>query len=80
MLEMAILAGTAVIFRKAFEVETVHDHLFQRVHVPNNEVFGFWETVIMVWVLGKYMIIRYLDPLNAVPLLGRVVDLQTCNC
>ena len=34
----------------------------QRVHVPNNEVLGFWVIVIIVQVLGKYMIIMYLDP------------------
>ena len=33
-----------------------------RVHVPNNLVLGFWVIVIIVQVLGKYMIIRYLDP------------------
>ena len=34
----------------------------QRVHVPNIWVVGFWVIVIMVQVLGRYMIIRYLDP------------------
>ena len=34
----------------------------QRVHVPNNQVLGFWVFIILVQVLGKYMIIRYLDP------------------
>ena len=33
-----------------------------RVHVPNNRVPGVWVIVIIVQVLGKYMIIRYLDP------------------
>ena len=33
-----------------------------RVHVPNNWVLGFWVIVIIVQALGKYMIIRYLDP------------------
>ena len=33
-----------------------------RVHVPNNQVLGFWVIVIIVQVLGKYMIIGYLDP------------------
>ena len=33
-----------------------------RVHVPNNWVLGIWVIVIIVMVLGKYMIIRYLDP------------------
>ena len=33
-----------------------------RVHVPNNEVLGFWVVVIIVQVLGKYMIIEYLHP------------------
>ena len=36
--------------------------LTQRVHVPNNLVLGIWAIVIIVQVLGKYMIIRYLDP------------------
>ena len=34
----------------------------QRVHVPNNQVLGIWAIVVIVQVLGKYMIIRYLDP------------------
>ena len=33
-----------------------------RVHVPNNWVLGCWVIGIVVQVLGKYMIIRYLDP------------------
>ena len=33
-----------------------------RVHVPNNWVLGFWVIVIIVQVLGKYMIIKCLDP------------------
>ena len=33
-----------------------------RVHVPNNWLLGFWVKVIIVQVLGKYMIIGYLDP------------------
>ena len=33
-----------------------------RVQVPNNWVLGFWVIVIIVQVLGKFMIIRYLDP------------------
>ena len=33
-----------------------------RVHVPNNWVLRVWAIVIVVQVLGKYMIIRYLDP------------------
>ena len=33
-----------------------------RVHVPNNWVLGIWVIVILVQVLGKYMIVRYLDP------------------
>ena len=36
--------------------------LSQRVHVPNNWVLGFSVIVIIVQVLGKSMIIRYLDP------------------
>ena len=35
--------------------------LTQRVHVPNNLVLGFWVMVVIVQVLGRYMIIRYLD-------------------
>ena len=34
----------------------------QRVQVPNNLVLGFWVIVILVQGLGKYVIIRYLDP------------------
>ena len=34
----------------------------QRVHVPNIWVVGFWVIVIIEQVLGRYMIIRYLDP------------------
>ena len=37
-------------------------HISQRVHVPNNLVPGIWVIVIVVQVLSKYMIIRYLDP------------------
>ena len=33
-----------------------------RVQVLNDWVLGFWVIVIVVQVLGKYMIIRYLDP------------------
>ena len=33
-----------------------------RVHVPNNWVLRVLVIVIVVQVLGKYMIIRYLDP------------------
>ena len=33
-----------------------------RVQVPNNSGSGFWAIVIIVEVLGKYMIIKYLDP------------------
>ena len=29
--------------------------------VPNNLVLGFWVMVIIVQIVGKYMIIRYLD-------------------
>ena len=35
---------------------------FQRVHVPNNLVLGFWVIEIIVPVLGKDMTTRYLDP------------------
>ena len=34
----------------------------QRVQVPNDEVLGFWVVVLLAQALGKYMIIRYLDP------------------
>ena len=37
-------------------------HYALRVHVPNAYVLGIWVIVIIVQVLGKYMIIRYLDP------------------
>ena len=33
-----------------------------RVQVPSNWVLGIWVIVIIVLVLGKYMIIGYLDP------------------
>ena len=36
----------------------------QRVQVPNNKVLGSRLIVIAVQVLGKYMIIGYLDPLG----------------
>ena len=36
--------------------------LTQRVQVPNNWVLEFWVIGIVVQALGKYMIIRYLDP------------------
>ena len=32
------------------------------VHVPNNWILGVWVIVLIVLVLGKYLIIRYLDP------------------
>ena len=37
-------------------------YLSQKVHVPNNKVLGFWVIAIMIQVLGKYMILGYLDP------------------
>ena len=40
------------------------DHQTQRVQVPNNQVLGVRITVIIVLVLGKYMIVEYLDPLG----------------
>ena len=40
------------------------DNQTQRVQVPNNQVLGVRITVIIVLVLGKYMIIEYLDPLG----------------
>ena len=33
-----------------------------RVHVPNNWVLGILVIVILVQMLGKYMLIGYLDP------------------
>ena len=36
----------------------------QRVQVPNNQVDGIWLTIIIAQVFGKYMIIRYPDPLK----------------
>ena len=33
-----------------------------RVHVPNNQVLGTRVIVLIVQALGKYMIMRYLDP------------------
>ena len=33
----------------------------QSVHVANNYVLGIWVRVLVVQVLGKYVIIRYLD-------------------
>ena len=35
---------------------------------PNNWVLGIWAIVIIVQILGKYMIIGYLDPLGLVRL------------
>ena len=35
--------------------------LIQRVQVPNNQVLGIWLIVLIVQVLGKCMIITYLD-------------------
>ena len=40
----------------------VQNLMSQRVQVPNNLVLGFWVIVILVQGLGKYVIIRYLDP------------------
>ena len=36
--------------------------LSHRVQVPNSSVLGFWVMIIIVQVLSKYMIIRYMDP------------------
>ena len=36
-----------------------------RVKVPNNWVLRVLVLVVIVQVLGKYMIIRYLDPLGS---------------
>ena len=30
--------------------------------MPNNLVLGFWVIIIIVQALGKYVMIRYLDP------------------
>ena len=38
------------------------NHITQTVHVATHVAIGNWVIVIMVWVLGKYVIIRYLDP------------------
>ena len=40
----------------------VHRGLFPEGQVPNNQVPGFGVIVIIVQVMGKYMISRYLDP------------------
>ena len=40
----------------------MHDDVALRVHVLNIWVLGCRVVVIIVQVLGKYMIIRYLDP------------------
>ena len=34
----------------------------QRVHVPNDLVLGIWVVLVVIQVLVKYMIIRYLHP------------------
>ena len=47
---------------QTFKGPCIHTYISPRVHVPNNLVLGFWVIVIIVQVLGKYMIIRYLDP------------------
>ena len=39
----------------------------ERVPVPNNLVLGFWVVIvriIIVQVLGKFLVIKYLDPLG----------------
>ena len=53
--------------QRAFKVEAplkpvsvVHGAL--RVHVPNNYILGILVILIVVLVLGKFLIIRYLDP------------------
>ena len=33
-----------------------------RVHVPNNWVLGLGVVINIIQVMGKYMIVRYLDP------------------
>ena len=38
------------------------DSMTQRVNVPNNSVLGLRVILILVQVLGKYMILRDLDP------------------
>ena len=39
-----------------------YTYIPQRVRVPNNWLLGIRVIVIIVQVLGKYMIIGYLDP------------------
>ena len=34
----------------------------QRVHVSNDKVLGFWVIVTIIYLLGEYMTIGYLDP------------------
>ena len=41
---------------------------FLRVHVPTNWILRVLVIVIIVQVLGKYMSIRYLDPLGITPI------------
>ena len=44
--------------------ETSQNYITLRVQVPNNHILGTWVlgTSISTIGLGKYMIIRYLDP------------------
>ena len=53
----------------------------QRVHVPKNLVLhGFRVMVIIVQVLGKYMIIRYLDPYKGIMDGPKPQTLLLCWC
>ena len=47
---------------RGFQYEVYSHDVVQRVHVPNNVVLGIRVIAIIVLVLGKYMIIGYLEP------------------
>ena len=54
----------------------------QRVQVLNNLVLGFWVIVNIVQVLGKHMIIRYLDPQGVFEFVNKVhkvCSVQRCT-
>ena len=57
---MMVSIGMLNVFAPASLVPAV-DGIPLRVHVPNNKIFGFWVIVIIVQVLGRYMVIEYLD-------------------
>ena len=42
--------------------KSLNPELSPRVNIPSSWVLGFWVIVTGVQVLGKYTIIRYLDP------------------